>query len=77
MRGRKKLPVTDQKAAEMAAFASNLFTIPEFCASVRISERQYFRLRCDGRGPRVTAMGGKVLITRAAIQEWLHIWTEA
>ena len=57
-------------------FAQNLLTIREFCQAMRISERQYFRMRAEGRGPNVTWMGGKVMITKRECEAWLHRWTE-
>jgi predicted DNA-binding transcriptional regulator AlpA len=60
-----------QKLTEIEQVSSCLFTIAEFCAAVRISERQYFRLRAEGQGPKATYLGGRVLISRTAIDHWL------
>jgi hypothetical protein len=60
-----------QKMAEIGSISSGLFTISEFCAAVRISPRQYFRLRAEGRGPKVIFLGGRILISRGAIDQWL------
>ena len=47
------------------------YTITEFCAAYRISRPHYFRVRADGRGPRETRIGAKIIISRADADAWL------
>jgi hypothetical protein len=50
------------------------FSIAEFCAAVGISVSTYARMRAQGAGPReARAWDGsaKVLITRAAADDWI------
>ena len=53
-----------------------LYTVPEFCEAVRISIRQYYRLRAAGDGPRVTILGGVHLISHDWTNRWLDKHTE-
>jgi hypothetical protein len=53
-----------------------MYTIKEFCSYVRISSRQYYRLRAAGDGPRVTILGGRHLISHAEANRWLTVHTE-
>jgi hypothetical protein len=55
---------------------SDLYTVKEFCEAVRISERQYFRMRAAGDGPRVTVLGGRHVISRNEMLRWLEAHTE-
>jgi hypothetical protein len=55
---------------------NNLYTVAEFCEVVRISKRQYFRLRARDDGPRVTTLGGRHLISHDEMRRWLADHTE-
>jgi hypothetical protein len=46
------------------------FTIVEFCASNRISESFYHKLKSLGLGPREAHAGRRVIITPDANAEW-------
>ena len=48
-----------------------MYTIKEFCALVRISTRQYYRMRAAGDGPRVTRLGGRNLVSHEEMRRWL------
>jgi hypothetical protein len=54
----------------------DLYTIAEFSVAVRISQRQYYRLRAAGDGPRVTILGGRHLISHDEMKRWLASHTE-
>jgi len=47
-------------------------TIREFCTDFRISRATFYRLARDGRGPKAVRIGRKVLIPRAAAEQWLR-----
>jgi hypothetical protein len=53
-----------------------VYTIKEFCALVRISTRQYYRMRAAGDGPRVTLLGGRNLVSHEEMRRWLAAHTE-
>ena len=46
------------------------FSIREFCKLHAISERFYFKLKADGRGPDEINLGHRVLISREAAARW-------
>jgi hypothetical protein len=46
------------------------FTIPEFCATNRISESMYHKLKSLGLGPREMDVGRRKIITPEANAEW-------
>jgi hypothetical protein len=46
------------------------FSIREFCKLHAISERFYFQLKADGRGPDEIKLGHRVLISREAAARW-------
>jgi hypothetical protein len=50
--------------------AADCFTICEFCSRHRISERLYYLLREQGRGPAELRLGTKVLISKEAAARW-------
>jgi predicted DNA-binding transcriptional regulator AlpA len=60
-----------QKVTEIAEISASLFTIQEVCAATRISQRQFFRIQAAGEGPRMIWLGGRKLISRAALDQWL------
>jgi hypothetical protein len=66
-----KTAIVCQKLTEIEEISASLFTIQEFCAATRISQRQYSRLQAAGEGPRITWLGGRKLISRAALDHWL------
>jgi hypothetical protein len=73
-RSKKTMPKTAtacQKMTEIAAISATLFTIGEFCAATRISQRQFFRIQAAGEGPRMIWLGGRKLISRSALNQWL------
>jgi predicted DNA-binding transcriptional regulator AlpA len=61
-----------QKLTEIAEISASLFTIQEFCAATRISQRQFFRIQAAGEGPRMIWLGGRKLISRSALDSWLR-----
>jgi predicted DNA-binding transcriptional regulator AlpA len=50
----------------------SLQSIPAFCADNGISRSLFYRLVSEGRGPRVTKVGRRTLISSEAAQEWRH-----
>lgn len=48
------------------------YTIREFCAAFKISKPTYFRLRAEGRGPKETRLGAKVLVMRKDVDAWIE-----
>jgi hypothetical protein len=66
------------KIAEQLRLAANrdeppaMFTIKQFCKRNAISERQYFKLQREGRGPRTMSTGTVSLrISRQAEIDWI------
>lgn len=49
---------------------SDLFDIPTFCESNKISRSLYYQLQKSGNGPRIMKVGGRTLITAEAVTEW-------
>jgi predicted DNA-binding transcriptional regulator AlpA len=47
-----------------------MYTISEFCTAHRISRSLFYQLLRQGRGPRITRIGARVLIARLAADEW-------
>ena len=45
-------------------------TVNEFCAAHRVSRSLLYRLIKKGRGPRITKLGDKTLISTEAAREW-------
>jgi hypothetical protein len=48
-----------------------MLTIRQFCEFAQISERLFHVLKAQGRGPRITRIGRRVLIAKEAASEWL------
>ncbi len=47
------------------------FTISEFCKAFKVSKPKYYNLKNEGRGPRETRLGAKVIITRRDAYLWI------
>jgi predicted DNA-binding transcriptional regulator AlpA len=45
-------------------------TLGEFCAFWRMSRDKFYDLAAQGKAPTVTKVGGRLLITREAEEEW-------
>jgi hypothetical protein len=45
-------------------------SIPEFCESFRIGEDFFYKLKRQGRAPRLMKVGARTLISLAAADEW-------
>ena len=52
--------------------SSPLLTIAECLSFTRMSERQFYKMRANGRGPRVVRMDGKVMIFKSEAMQWLN-----
>jgi predicted DNA-binding transcriptional regulator AlpA len=50
------------------------YTVNEFCRAYRLSRATFYKLKSEGKAPRCRSLGGhgKLIISRAAAQEWLH-----
>lgn len=48
-----------------------MLTIRQFCDYTQSSERLFQVLKAQGRGPRITRIGRRVLIPKEAMDEWL------
>jgi hypothetical protein len=48
-----------------------MYTVKEFCELLRISPRYWALLRAQGRGPTITRVNGRIVISADAITEWL------
>lgn len=59
--------ITGQKIADAEPFA---YDLPEFCRLHRISMRLFYKLKAEGRAPRIKYLGRKPIITREAAREW-------
>ena len=53
-------PGTDRKA----------FSIDEFCIAHRISRAMFYKIRKQGRAPRIMTVGSRQLISGEAAAEW-------
>ncbi len=83
MRTAGTMPENARKCHETApieskptVFLPELLTIKQFCRSIPISERQYYRLQAEGDGPRRTRLGGVVLIAPRERERWILEHTE-
>jgi predicted DNA-binding transcriptional regulator AlpA len=52
------------------------YTVPEFCESHRISKSFIYKLWKLGRGPRITRLGTRRLISEEAAAAWRDAMTE-
>jgi hypothetical protein len=48
------------------------FTIGEFCARVSISRPMFYKMKQQGKGPRLARAGAKTIITLEAERDWLR-----
>jgi predicted DNA-binding transcriptional regulator AlpA len=48
----------------------SLQSVPEFCADNGISRSLFYRLVKEGRGPRITKIAGRTLISAEAAFDW-------
>jgi predicted DNA-binding transcriptional regulator AlpA len=46
------------------------YDVPTFCNAAQISRSLFYSLQRDGRGPRVTKLGGRSLISTADAKSW-------
>ncbi|HHH43257.1 MAG TPA: DNA-binding protein [Gammaproteobacteria bacterium] len=51
--------------------ANEVLSVAQFCNLYGISRALFYRLRNEGRAPRVFKVGRRVLITRAEADAWL------
>jgi predicted DNA-binding transcriptional regulator AlpA len=49
---------------------TSMLSVPVFLAEHGISRSLFYRLVNEGRGPRLTKIGGRTLITAEAATEW-------
>ena len=61
------------RPTQYGIFGDKMYTVKEFCSFVRISTRQYYRLRAAGDGPRVIALGGRLVISHDEARRWLAV----
>lgn len=47
-----------------------LFTVNDFCAAHSISRATFYRLLRDGRGPKTSRLGERLMISKQAAAEW-------
>jgi hypothetical protein len=57
-----QIPMSDKTA----------FTIGEFCSRVNISRPLFYKMKNQGKGPRLAYAGAKTLITLEAERDWLR-----
>lgn len=50
-----------------------LFSVSEFCRCAGISRALFYKLLRDGKGPRITKIGSRTLISQAAADEWQRL----
>jgi hypothetical protein len=67
---------TARGQAQRCNTGEQMYTVKEFCLFVRISTRHYYRLRAAGDGPRVTALGGRHVISHDETRRWPATHTE-
>jgi predicted DNA-binding transcriptional regulator AlpA len=48
------------------------FGVPQFCQAVGISERTFWSMKQAGTAPPVVRIGRRVLVRRAAAEQWLR-----
>ena len=51
---------------------SELFTVKEFCAHIKIGRRTFYDLQARGEAPRLIRIGRRTLIARDTAREWLR-----
>ena len=49
---------------------TNMFSVAAFCAQHSVSRSLFYRLLKEGRGPRVTKISRRTLISAEAAAEW-------
>lgn len=49
-----------------------LLSVPEFCRSHGIARSHFYVLLKEGRGPRITKLGRRTLISIEAAADWRH-----
>jgi len=47
-----------------------MYSVRDFCIAHAISKALFYRLCKDGKGPRITKLGSRTLISAAAAAEW-------
>jgi predicted DNA-binding transcriptional regulator AlpA len=52
-------------------------TIPEFCEEHRISTAFFYKLKKDGKAPRVTELGARRIVTDEDAAAWRKAMAEA
>ncbi|MCK1639585.1 helix-turn-helix domain-containing protein [Bradyrhizobium sp. 157] len=48
-----------------------MLTVEEFCRRYRICRTTFYRLRAEGKGPRIVKIGKCTRISETAATEWL------
>ena len=66
----KAKSASKEPAATPGNIEPSVMTIDEFCAKYRIARLTLYKMRHDGTGPDVIAIGRKLLITQRAALEW-------
>ena len=51
------------------------YSIKRFCKAADISQRHYYALQGRGKGPAITRLGGRVVITVENGKRWLQEYT--
>ncbi|WP_431014768.1 hypothetical protein [Bradyrhizobium pachyrhizi] len=64
------MPNPGKKRAAPIDADLDAYSIEEFCRRHSISVPFYYKLRTQGRGPRETERGTRILITKEAAAEW-------
>lgn len=49
-----------------------VYTVKEFCESAKIGVSFFYALQKSGKGPKVTRIGGRVLVRKTTAEEWLR-----
>ena len=46
------------------------YSVDEFCAAHSISRAMFYKIRAEGKGPRVMSVGARTLISSEAAADW-------
>jgi hypothetical protein len=71
MRRPEKLdPTKKHRKIDPTKVSRDAYSIPEFCASHRISEMTFFRMKRQGQAPKTMKVGTRTLISVEAATAW-------
>jgi predicted DNA-binding transcriptional regulator AlpA len=61
------------QSEEFRSIDPQLYTVPEFCETHKISRAYFYQLRKRGSGPQILKLGRRTLISGEAAAEWRRL----